>query len=176
MDLSLTLENINPTSMLIKVGNQDTQRAIPDAIVSLNGPGIGAALAPSNCWQLGVDQLECAMGTMSPLQFSDLSFTFAAELPDSTHIIATVEGSGFLDVTTDNNSFKTDIHGNVTSYSGPVNDDPVNPITLSANGTGTSHNGTMASAEGGSTTPASLIALLMILVTRRLVTRRRLTL
>jgi len=170
MDLSLTLESIDSKSMLITVGNQDTQRAIPDAIVSLNGPGIGAAHAPSNCWQLGVDQLECAMGALTPLQFSDLSFTFPNELADSTHIIASVEASGFLDVTTDNNSFRTDIFGNVESYSGPVNDDPVNPITLSANGTGTSHNGTMASAEGGSTTLGSLIALLMILVTRRRLT------
>ena len=111
MDLSLTLDSINTGSLKVVVTNEDTQRAIPDAVVSLTGPGIGNSSIPANCWQQGKDTVECGTGTLSPFESSELSFNFPDALSDTAQIVATVEGNGFLDVMTDNNGFKTDVYG-----------------------------------------------------------------
>lgn len=134
MDLSLTLDSINTGSLKVVVTNEDTQRAIPDAVVSLTGPGIGNSSIPANCWQQGKDTVECGTGTLSPFESSELSFNFPDALSDTAQIVATVEGNGFLDVMTDNNGFKTDVYGNQSSYSGSLNSDAVSPSTLASRG------------------------------------------
>lgn len=148
MDLSLALENIDSNKLQLSVINQDYNRATPDALLTLSGPGVGTATAPAGCRQIDNDKLQCGIGTLTPMQSTEFNFNFQNTLSDTAQVIATVEGSGFIDATTMNNSIKTDIYGNLSPYAGPINSDPITvgggnytPSTSTAN--------SIASAEGG---------------------------
>ena len=165
MDLSATLEKVDANSIHISVTNQDAQRAIPDSVATITGPGIGGSTAPANCRSLGADQIECGTGSLYPMQSTAINLSFPGSLSDTAQITVSVRGNGFIDVTTDNNSFKTDIHGNLSSYSGPLNSDP---ITMSAKGNGTNYGSATGSAQsGGSMNLLGLFALCFILATQR---------
>ena len=125
MDLSLALEEVYSDTLTVSVTNLDYQRAAPDALLTLSGPGVGSATAPQSCRQINNDKIQCGLGTLTPIQSQNITFDFQNELSDTAQVIATLEGNGFIDVATFNNSFKTDIYGNLSPYSGPINSDPV---------------------------------------------------
>lgn len=169
MDLSLALENIDSNKLHLSVTNQDYSRATPDALLTLSGPGVGTATAPGGCSQIDNDKLQCVLGTLTPMQTSEFNFDFQNTLSDTAQVIATVEGSGFIDATTMNNSFKTDIYGNLSPYAGPINSDP---ITVGG-GNYTPSKGTassIAGAEGGGffNLPGIVFLTLLCAVTGRL--------
>jgi len=96
-----------------------------------------------------------------------VSISFPAALSSTAEITATVRGNGFMDVMTDNNGFMTDVHGNLTSYSGSISNDSFNPAALAPKNSSSGSEGTMASAEGGSVTLGGLFGLLVLVVARR---------
>ncbi len=159
IDLSIDLENINDTSVQLSITNQDTQRATPSAVVTLSGPAAGNATSTESCRQVDENTLECTIGALSPMQSADVQFDFPVALSDTAEVIATVHGSGFIDVATQNNSIKSDINGNLTKFAGPINSDP---ITISSGGSVSSSNKSIASAEGGGKFQPTVILMLAV--------------
>lgn len=170
MDIAVNLNSVDAKSLSIAVSNENTQRAIPDALVTISGTGIGTATAPDSCSANSNDTLQCYLGTITPLNSNDISLTFRSSLSDSSQISVSVAGVGYIDVNTHNNGFQTDMHGNVSAYSGSSSN---NAITLSDTGntstTSTStENKSIASAEGGGiVTPLSTIILALLIAFRR---------
>lgn len=168
IDLSLTMESVSANELSISISNLDTQRATPDAVVTLSGPDIGSATASGNCSSTSSDTLQCYLGTITPLNFTDLDFTFNAPLTDAAQIAVTLEGIGFIDVNSQNNGFQTDVDGNVSSYHRSVSN---NSITLSDSGnnsTPSQTNKSSSSAQGGGVlNPLSAFMLALLFVARR---------
>ena len=166
MDLSLALNDIYSDSLTLTVSNQDYQRATPDALLTLSGPGVGSAAAQQGCNRIDSNKIQCGVGTLTPMQSKEFTFDFQNELSDTAQVIATVEGSGFIDVYTFNNSFKTDIYGNLSPYTGPINSDPTsaNNFTYASAEKSSSITG---AAGGGLFNPAGVLVLMVLLAARR---------
>jgi len=166
MDLSLALEDIHADSLTLSVTNEDYQRSTPDALLTLSGPGIGSAAASLSCQKIDNDTLQCGLGTLTSMQSTQITFDFKNELSDTAQIIATVEGNGFIDVTTFNNGFETDIFGNVSAYTAPINSDPNTVGNFNYSSAKT--NSSIAGAEGtGLFHPAGALMLMVLLAARR---------
>ena len=167
MDLSLALNDISSDSLTLTVTNEDYNRATPDALLTLSGPGVGSAVASQSCHRIDSNKVQCGLGTLTPKQSEQFSFDIQDQLSDTAQVIATVEGNGFIDVATFNNSFKTDINGNLSPYAGPINSDPI--TTGGYNFTSAAKSGSsIASAEGGGLfNPASAMVLMVLLAARR---------
>ena len=160
IDLSVALDNVNTNNLNFSVNNQDQQRATPDAIVQVSGPGIGNSNLPKNCKRTGSDAAECSVGTLSPLQSKDYRIEFSNPAAENAEFLVSVQGIGFLDVVTNNNSIQTDISGAVNNVVAPINNDVV---SLNA-GSGSSGGNNFASAEGGGLFQPVAVALLALLV------------
>ncbi len=165
IDLSIDLNGIDQSYLSVAVTNQNTQQAIPSAIVSISGPGVGNAESSNSCRKINDSQLECSIGSLSPMLSSNLEFQFPNTLAQNAQITATVAGSGFMDVEIYNNSFKTDLYGNLSKHSLPVSSDPITigsgSVTASAN------NNTTDIQGGGHFNPSSLLTLLVLVAARR---------
>ncbi len=163
-DIALSLSDVNANSLTLDVSNQDSQRAIPDALVTITGPGVGNASAPANCSRLSADQLECHIGTITPLNSTLVGINFQSPLADSTQLTATVESVSFIDVNQQNNGFQTDIFGNLSSYVGLTGSSPLTQNdTRNSNSPAQTTPGTGA-AGGGTMQPAHTAFLLLLFV------------
>ena len=167
MDLSLDLDDVYADSLTLSVTNQDYQRATPSAMLTLSGPGVGSAATSQSCNQIDNDKIQCGLGTLTPMQSEQITFDFQNELSDTAQVVATVEGSGFIDVTTFNNSFKTDIHGNLSPYTGQINSDPVNVGNYDYTSAAKSDSSIAGAEGGGLFNPAVTLLLTILLVARR---------
>ena len=165
MDLAMTLDNVSANSIALNISNHDPRRAAPDATLTLSGPGLGNVTASINCSPTSADSVTCGLGSINPLQDATIDFQFPSPVSDASQIVATVEGYGFIDVVTNNNSIQTDIHGNLTPYQGPITS---NAVSLASNNISNSQAlNTMASAEAGMFRPGGIIALVALLLYRR---------
>lgn len=165
MDIALALDEVNKNALTLSVTNQDNQRATPDAMLTLTGPGVGASTASGNCRKISDEKIQCGLGTIAPMQSIDVSFDFQNPLSNTAQVIAYVEGTGFIDVETGNNSLKTDVYGNLSPYAGPINSDP---IALGGGNHSGASNTAIASAEGGGLFhPLSAVLLTLVAALRR---------
>ncbi len=167
MDLSLALEDIHSESLTLTVTNLDYQRATPDALLTVSGPGVGSAAVKQSCQRIDSNKIQCGLGTLTPMESEQITFNFQSELSDTAQVIAIVEGNGFIDVATFNNSLKTDIYGNLSPYTGPISNDPIaaSNFNFTSNEKSTS---SIAGAEGGGLfNPASTLLLVVALAARR---------
>jgi len=167
MDLSLELDDIYSDSLALTVTNQDYQRATPDALLTVSGPGVGSAATPQGCNRIDSNKIQCGLGTLTPMQSEQFTFDFENELSDTAQVIATVEGNGFIDVDTFNNSFKTDIYGNLSPYTGPINNDPTSASNFTYSTPQKSPSAITGAAGGGLFNPAGALALIVLLAARR---------
>jgi len=165
LDLSLSLSNINAKSLAVFIKNEDLSRAAPGAVLTIDGPGVGGSAATHDgCKLIGEDTLQCNMGALLPMEIAEIIFTFPDILSDTATITATVGGSGFLDMATENNGFKTDIYGNSAGYNGPVSD----PATLTANAALPKASVSGASSNnGGSVALVNIFTVFILLLVRR---------
>ncbi len=165
MDLSVTLADVSADALSLSVSNEETQRSTPDAIITISGPGVGSATAVGNCSSVSSDKLQCYLGTLKPLDSSQISLNFQNSLSDSDQVAVTLAGVGFIDVSTHNNSFQTDVYGNLSTYTAS---NASNSISLSDSGYPSTDTNAIASAKGaGRITPATAIMLLLLLAVRR---------
>ena len=165
MDLSVTLADVSADALSLSVSNEETQRSTPDAIITISGPGVGSATAVGNCSSVSSDKLQCYLGTLKPLDSSQINLNFQNSLSDSDQVAVTVAGVGFIDVSTHNNSFQTDVYGNLSAYTAS---NASNSISLSDSGYPSTDTNAIASAKGaGRITPATAVMLLLLLAVRR---------
>lgn len=164
LDLSVTLQDVSSTSLSINIRNEDPQRATPDGVLTISAPHIGSSNISGNCNAISNDRVQCRIGTITPLDSTEIEVDFQEPLDESAKIAVVVAGDSFIDVNTKNNSFQTDLHGNTRAFSTIDNSDQ---ITLSDNFGSSSTNQSQSSA-GGTVNPLSAIILTMLLVIRRM--------
>jgi len=161
LDISASLQNISATSLSINISNKDTQRATPDGLLTISGPQVGSSTVPGNCSNISSDKIQCRLGTIIPLDSTEIGLDFQDPLPETAKIAVSVAGESFIDVNTNDNSFQTDLHGNISALSAL---DDSNQIALSDNfGSGSGN-----ASSGGAVNPLSSLLLVMLLVIRRI--------
>ena len=109
IDLAIDINNDPSGHMTLTALNRNTELSAPGASILIQGTGTELVNPTAGCVMPNEQSIECAVGSLLPLQSIDYSFTFTeADTADATLSI-TLEPDGFLDHYSLNNSLHTRI-------------------------------------------------------------------